>query len=352
MAAYPEWWQPGTAHRAGSLKTRWGIPGSGPATSMDSGGALNKGALSCFLITCCAAFFETPLQPLRGKKNPIRAAPANQQQRTNNRRCKQSATTRTPTIRNPTLASSYHCSVKVGGKGQTTAMPPSPRPKVPTPERTATKIWKPPRLRQPTFVGRSEPSVLDRRRPPERANGATYREIEIALPRELDPDQRQALVLDFIRQRDRERHARNGRSTIRRGAGGRRTTACPSRTRNGRWTGSSGGRAVFQTVQQDTSRVGEVAGKTVPAQEERLETRQRWAEAERPPPTGPRGAVDHRNSRQGIDRAPEQHFGGRRVSNWHRNSGKPCWSGGQPKTNSSTASGRWPSSTSRSTSTH
>ena len=41
----------------------------------------------------------------------------------------------------------------------------------------------------------------------ERANGATYREIEIALPRELDPAQRQELVLDFIRREIGEWHA-------------------------------------------------------------------------------------------------------------------------------------------------
>ena len=40
----------------------------------------------------------------------------------------------------------------------------------------------------------------------ERANGATYREIEIALPRELTPDQRRALVEDFISQQIGHRH--------------------------------------------------------------------------------------------------------------------------------------------------
>ena len=40
----------------------------------------------------------------------------------------------------------------------------------------------------------------------ERANGSTYREIEIALPRELNEAQRLALVRDFC-------EAGNGRST-------------------------------------------------------------------------------------------------------------------------------------------
>nr|WP_181377691.1 MobA/MobL family protein [Polaromonas sp. W5N]AWD72379.1 conjugal transfer MobA/MobL relaxase [Polaromonas sp. W5N] len=41
----------------------------------------------------------------------------------------------------------------------------------------------------------------------ERANGATYREIEVALPRELNPGQRRALVEDFIAQKIGDRHA-------------------------------------------------------------------------------------------------------------------------------------------------
>jgi hypothetical protein len=41
----------------------------------------------------------------------------------------------------------------------------------------------------------------------ERANGATYREIEIALPRELVPEQRRDLVEDFIKKEIGENHA-------------------------------------------------------------------------------------------------------------------------------------------------
>jgi len=41
----------------------------------------------------------------------------------------------------------------------------------------------------------------------ERANGCTYREMEIALPRELKPEQRLELVRDFVRQEIGDRHA-------------------------------------------------------------------------------------------------------------------------------------------------
>ncbi|WP_149021251.1 MobA/MobL family protein [Escherichia coli] len=42
----------------------------------------------------------------------------------------------------------------------------------------------------------------------ERANGSTYRELEIALPRELTPEQRLELVQDFVRQEAGEQTAR------------------------------------------------------------------------------------------------------------------------------------------------
>ncbi len=52
----------------------------------------------------------------------------------------------------------------------------------------------------------------------ERANGSTYRELEIALPRELTPEQRLELVQDFVRQEAGERHARVLPFTIRKRA--------------------------------------------------------------------------------------------------------------------------------------
>lgn len=40
-----------------------------------------------------------------------------------------------------------------------------------------------------------------------KGNGCTYREIEIALPRELKPAHRLELVRDFVRQAIGDRHA-------------------------------------------------------------------------------------------------------------------------------------------------
>jgi len=44
----------------------------------------------------------------------------------------------------------------------------------------------------------------------ERANGTAYREFELALPRELTPDDRVALVRDRVRQEIGDRHAYQG----------------------------------------------------------------------------------------------------------------------------------------------
>lgn len=41
----------------------------------------------------------------------------------------------------------------------------------------------------------------------ERVNGSTYREIEVALPRELNPEQRLELVRDFVQQEIGDQHA-------------------------------------------------------------------------------------------------------------------------------------------------
>jgi len=152
----------------------------------------------------------------------------------------------------------------------------------------------------------------------ERANGATYREIEIALPRELDPAQRQELVLDFIRQEIGERHAHqwaihNPGAAL---AGGEQPHAhlmYSERTVDGIE------RAADQYFKRYNGQHPELGGcrKDSAGTEERLlETRQRWAEVQNAhlQQYGHAARVDHRSlADQGIDRAPEQHLGGRRV---------------------------------------
>jgi len=103
---------------------------------------------------------------------------------------------------------SYHCSVKVGGKGQASGHAAYIAREVSYAERADYEDLEATGYGNLPSLAEHEPSqfwsAADRY---ERANGATYREIEIALPRELNPDQRQALVLDFIRQEIGARHA-------------------------------------------------------------------------------------------------------------------------------------------------
>ena len=152
----------------------------------------------------------------------------------------------------------------------------------------------------------------------ERANGATYREIEIALPRELNPDQRQALILDFIRQEIGERHAHqwaihNPGAAL---AGGEQPHAhlmYSERTVDGIERGAE---QYFKRYNGTHPELGGCRKDSAGTEERLLETRQRWAEVQNAhlQQHGHAARVDHRSlADQGIDRAPEQHLGGRRV---------------------------------------
>jgi hypothetical protein len=152
----------------------------------------------------------------------------------------------------------------------------------------------------------------------ERANGATYREIEIALPRELNPAQRQELVLDFIRHEIGERHAHqwaihNPGAAL---AGGEQPHAhlmYSERTLDGI---DRDPEQYFKRYNAKHPDLGGCRKDSAGTEERLLETRQRWAEVQNAhlQQHGHAARVDHRSlADQGIDRAPEQHLGGRRV---------------------------------------
>lgn len=103
---------------------------------------------------------------------------------------------------------SYHCSVKVGGKGKAAAHAQyiaregkySGYEQYEDLEATG-------RGNMPAWAEHNPAHFWAAADQFERANGATYREIEVALPRELTPDQRRDLVEDFIQQELGDRHA-------------------------------------------------------------------------------------------------------------------------------------------------
>ena len=214
---------------------------------------------------------------------------------------------------------SYHCSVKVGGKGKARGHAAYIARDGYYAERGGYEDLEATGYGNLPSWAEGEPgrfwTAADQY---ERANGATYREIEIALPRELNPDQRQALVLDFIRHEIGERHAyqwaiHNPGAAL---AGGEQPHAhimYSERTADGIE------RAAVQYFKRYNGKHPERGGcrKDSAGTEERLlETRQLWAEVQNAhlQQYGHATRVDHRSlAAQGIDRAPEQHLGGRRV---------------------------------------
>jgi hypothetical protein len=152
----------------------------------------------------------------------------------------------------------------------------------------------------------------------ERANGAVYREIEIALPRELSNEQNRALVADFIRQELGDRHAYQWAIHVPRAAldGGKQPHAhimYSERMIDGI------DRDPAQYFKRYNSKAPERGGcrKDSAGTEERLQaTRERWADVqniylER---HGHAVRVDPRSLKaQGIDREPEKHLGPKRA---------------------------------------
>ena len=214
---------------------------------------------------------------------------------------------------------SYHCSVKVGGKGQARSHAAYITREGRYAERDGYEDLEATGYGNLPSWAEGEPSrfwsAADRY---ERVNGATYREIEIALPRELNPDQRQALVLDFIRQEIGERHAHqwaihNPGAAL---AGGEQPHAhlmYSERTVDGIERGAE---QYFKRYNGKHPELGGCRKDSAGTEERLLETRQRWAEVQNAhlQQHGHAARVDHRSlAEQGIDRAPEQHLGGRRV---------------------------------------
>ena len=154
----------------------------------------------------------------------------------------------------------------------------------------------------------------------ERANGSTYREIEVALPRELTPDQRHDLVEDFVRRELGEQHVyqwgiHNPKAALEKGEQPHAHIMYSERRLDGierdpdqffkRYNAKNPERGGAQKASGGKAR-GEL-------KDELLVTRQRWAEVqnEHLARHGHDVRVDHRSlNDQGIDRVPEKHLGG------------------------------------------
>lgn len=157
----------------------------------------------------------------------------------------------------------------------------------------------------------------------ERANGSAYREIEVALPRELTPDQRRELVEDFVRRELGDQHVyqwgiHNPKAALEKGEQPHAHIMYSERRLDGierdpdqffkRYNAKNPERGGAQKASGGKAR-GELKN-------ELLATRQRWAEVQNEylARHGHEVRVDHRSLKdQGIDRAPEKHLGGAGV---------------------------------------
>jgi len=211
---------------------------------------------------------------------------------------------------------SYHCSVKVGGKGKACAhaMYISREGKYSGKARyedlEATAYGN-----MPLWAAHNSVHFWSAADEHERANGATYREIEVALPRELDAAQRRALVEDFIAQEVGDQHAyqwaiHTPKAALEKGEQPHAHIMYSERTMDGIE------RDPEQYFKRYNGKVPERGGcrKDSAGTEERLQaTRQRWADVQNAhlERHGHQDRVDHRSLKtRGITRAPELHLGG------------------------------------------
>lgn len=153
----------------------------------------------------------------------------------------------------------------------------------------------------------------------ERKNGAAYREIEIALPRELTPKQRQDLVQTFVEQELGEQHAytwaiHSPKASIEGGEQPHAHIMFSERIQDGIDRGAD------QFFKRYNSKHPERGGcqksNTTKSAEQRktelVELRERFADLQNAflEEYGHADRVDHRSlADQGIDRSPEKHLG-------------------------------------------
>lgn len=214
---------------------------------------------------------------------------------------------------------SYHCTVRVGGKGKAAAHaaylaregPYQGRRRYEDLEATA-------HGNMPAWAAHNPAHLWQAADEHERANGATYREIEVALPRELTPAQRRALVEAFVAEELGARHAyqwaiHTPPAALEGGAQPHAHIMYSERTRDGYE------RDPAQYFRRYNGRSPEQGGcrKDSAGTAERLAaTRQRWAEVQNQHLArhGHTARVDHRSLQaRGLDRRPERHLGASRV---------------------------------------
>lgn len=157
----------------------------------------------------------------------------------------------------------------------------------------------------------------------ERANGSAYRELVVALPRELTPDQRRELVEDFVKQELGERHAYQWAIHTPKASleGGEQPHAHIMYSERIRDEHERDPADYFKRANKKNPEKGgcvKASGGKKPAElkAELVATRERWANVQNAhlERHGHPDRVTHLSLKdQGIDRQPERHIGAKGV---------------------------------------
>lgn len=152
----------------------------------------------------------------------------------------------------------------------------------------------------------------------ERANGAVYREIEIALPRELSDEENKSLVLDFVAQELGTRHAyqwaiHKPKAALEKGDQPHAHIMYSERTIDGIERDPE---QYFKRYNSKNPEKGGCRKDSAGTEERLLATRERWANVQNAhlEKHGHEARVTHLSLKdQGIDRQPEKHIGPKKI---------------------------------------
>jgi hypothetical protein len=216
---------------------------------------------------------------------------------------------------------SYHCSVKTGGKGRAgkhsdyitregkyaPELTKGSGSKLEDLEHTASG-------NMPAWAEHDAGVFWQAADEHERANGATYREIEVALPRELTPDQRRELVEDFIQKQIGDRHPFTyaihiPKAAIEKGEQPHAHIMYSERTLDGIARDPD---QFFKRANSKNPERGGCKKDSAGTKERLLATRELWADVQNKhlEKAGVDARVSHLSLKaQGIDRTPEIHLG-------------------------------------------
>ena len=214
---------------------------------------------------------------------------------------------------------SYHCSVKVGSKGKA-----GPHASYISREgkyentRSNEKLEHVESGQMPKWAENDPAQFWQAADQHERANGATYREIEVALPREMTPEQRVELVRDMVGQELGGKHAytwaiHNPVASLEGGEQPHAHIMYSERTIDGI---DRDPEQYFKRYNAKNPEKGGCRKDSAGTEERLLATRERWAQVQNLhlEQHGHEARVDHRSLKdQGIERTPEPHFGPGRV---------------------------------------